>query len=223
MRKVFLGALAVIVLSTGTISAFAAGPGAGRYCVDENGDGMAAALTPLANEVYTKIGNGNAADQQWIADVCLPVIGVKSWAQIIPNFGVSTGPAPVAPATPAPATPAPVVPVDPTVPATPDPATPPTTVITVGGALKGIFDEHYYADNNPDLKAVFNYDKEALWNHFVNNGLKEGRVMNSRLDVVKYRNTYADLNAAFGDNWDAYVEHFLTCGEKEGRSSGMAN
>lgn len=40
MRKVFLGALAVIVLSTGTISAFAAGPGTGRYYVDENGDGI---------------------------------------------------------------------------------------------------------------------------------------------------------------------------------------
>lgn len=41
----------------------------------------------LAGEVYTKIGNGNEADQQWIADVCLPVIGVSSWEEIIPNFG----------------------------------------------------------------------------------------------------------------------------------------
>ena len=41
----------------------------------------------LAGEVYTKIDNGNEEDQQWIADVCLPVIGVSSWSEIIPNFG----------------------------------------------------------------------------------------------------------------------------------------
>ena len=93
--------------------------------------------------------------------------------------------------------------------------------MTGGGKLKEIFDEHYYADLYPDLKAAFGYDREALWAHYINSGLQENRVMNNRLDVVKYRNTYADLNAAFGDNWDAYVEHYLTCGEKEGRDSGI--
>ncbi len=44
----------------------------------------------LAEEVYTKIDNGNAADQKWIADVCLPTIGVTSWADIIPNFGAAS-------------------------------------------------------------------------------------------------------------------------------------
>ncbi len=41
----------------------------------------------LAGTVYTKIGNGNAADQKWIADTCLPIIGAPSWAAIIPNWG----------------------------------------------------------------------------------------------------------------------------------------
>lgn len=41
----------------------------------------------LAGEVYTKIGNGNATDEQWIANVCLPVIGVSSWTDIVPNYG----------------------------------------------------------------------------------------------------------------------------------------
>lgn len=40
-----------------------------------------------AETVYTKIGNGNAEDAQWIADTCLPVIGVNSWEAIIPNYG----------------------------------------------------------------------------------------------------------------------------------------
>ena len=41
----------------------------------------------LAGDVYEKIGNGNSADQDWIASICLPVIGVDSWSQIIPYYG----------------------------------------------------------------------------------------------------------------------------------------
>ena len=86
--------------------------------------------------------------------------------------------------------------------------------------LKDIFDEHYYADTYRDLKEIFGYDREALWNHFVTYGLGEGRNMNGLIDVAKYREEYADLDAAFGDNWDAYLNHYLTYGAKEGRDTG---
>lgn len=260
---------------------------------DQNGDGMMAALMPLAQQVYTRISSADQADHDWIASVCLPVIGVSSWSQIIPNFGVISATAPVIPTTPTtptvPTTPvatetpsvpsvpstgdlsqlkasfdehyyadtypdlkavfgydrealwnhyvtsgysegrvmqnpsgttAPVAPTTPTTPTAP--TTPTTSVVSSNGQLNAIFDEHYYADQNPDLKAVFGYDRAALWNHYITCGLNEGRVMNSKLDVVKYKNTYADLSAAFGNNWDAYVEHYLTVGINEGRDSGMA-
>jgi len=44
----------------------------------------------LAEEVYTRIDSGNPADAEWIAQTCLPVIGVGSWNEIIPNFGAFT-------------------------------------------------------------------------------------------------------------------------------------
>lgn len=37
------------------------------------------------------------------------------------------------------------------------------------------FDAKRYADDNPDLKAVFGYDKVALWNHYKTRGIQEGR------------------------------------------------
>lgn len=86
--------------------------------------------------------------------------------------------------------------------------------------LKDVFDEHYYADTYEDLKAVYGYDREALWNHFVTYGLKEGRNMNGLLDVVKYRAEYEDLDKAFGNNWDAYLNHYLVYGAKEERNTG---
>ena len=32
---------------------------------------------------------------------------------------------------------------------------------------KSIFDAHFYADTYPELKATYNYDEEALYNHFI--------------------------------------------------------
>lgn len=39
----------------------------------------------------------------------------------------------------------------------------------------GIFDAEYYAENNPDVVAVFGTDKNALYSHYVNFGRAEGR------------------------------------------------
>lgn len=86
--------------------------------------------------------------------------------------------------------------------------------------MKDLFDEHYYADTYTELRAVYGYDREALWNHYVEYGINEGRVMNGLIDVVKYRKLYADLDIAFGNDWDAYVNHYLASGAKEGRDGG---
>lgn len=94
----------------------------------------------------------------------------------------------------------------------PQPSTMPT--------LKDVFDEQYYADTYPDLKAAFGYNREALWTHYITSGIKEGRSMNHLLNVTYYRNQYADLSAVYGDNWDAYLAHYLTAGVKEGRDTG---
>ena len=52
-----------------------------------HGDKLNFDLNSTAAEVFTKIGNRNATDEKWIAYVCLPTIGVSSWADIIPNYG----------------------------------------------------------------------------------------------------------------------------------------
>lgn len=86
--------------------------------------------------------------------------------------------------------------------------------------LADVFDAEYYADSNPDLKAAFGYDKEALYKHFLEYGLSEGRKMNALIDIAKYRALYADLDAVFGDDWEAYLNHYLTYGALEGRDTG---
>ena len=91
---------------------------------------------------------------------------------------------------------------------------------TQAAGIEAVFDEHYYADKYPDLKAAFGYDRAALLQHFKKYGLSEGRGMNGMIDIVKYREKYQDLQAAFGDDWDAYVEHYLAYGAYEHRDNG---
>ena len=83
-----------------------------------------------------------------------------------------------------------------------------------------IFDAEYYAETYSDVEAVFGDDEEALYNHYVNYGIYEGRVGSEAFNVLSYRDNYADLEAAFGDNWKSYVDHYLTYGLSEGRDSG---
>lgn len=87
--------------------------------------------------------------------------------------------------------------------------------------LSDVFDADYYAEQNPDVVALFGTDPTVLYNHFVIYGVNEGRQGMASFNVTQYRNSYTDLQAAFGNNWDAYVEHYFTSGVSEGRTSGV--
>ena len=81
--------------------------------------------------------------------------------------------------------------------------------------LKSVFSAKYYADCNPDVKAIYGYDEEALFKHFKDHGLEEGRVVSPILDVKAYREGNPDLNELFGDDWLGYINHFVKLGIKE--------
>ncbi|NDO51512.1 hypothetical protein FMM75_19705 [Lachnospiraceae bacterium MD335] len=106
-------------------------------------------------------------------------------------------------------------------------------VVTMGSVLIGsslcvsaeglsdVFDADYYAEQNPDVVAIFGTDPTVLYNHFATYGVNEGRQGMASFNVTQYRNAYADLQATLGDNWDAYVEHYFTSGVSEGRTIGV--
>ena len=92
----------------------------------------------------------------------------------------------------------------------------------IPSCVADIFDPEYYMERYPDVKAAVGSDPQALLEHFLTIGLKEGRVGSPVLDIAKYRKLYPDLAAAFGDNWDLYVRHYFTLGIAQGRSNGMS-
>lgn len=94
-----------------------------------------------------------------------------------------------------------------------------TNKYVVGGVNYAyVFDPIYYADHNADLKAVFKYDATSLFNHFVNCGMKEGRIASANFNVKNYKNRYTDLQNAFGNNLALYYVHYCTNGRLENRN-----
>ena len=105
------------------------------------------------------------------------------------------------------------------------------------------FDTELYAEKNPDLARVIEDDSKSYLNHYLANGIIEGRrtgnfdcvafVWNNKewfrqhglekdnpfFNAEKYRKNNPDLNAVYGDDMQAYVEHYITFGITEGRCS----
>ncbi|MDE7044380.1 MAG: vancomycin resistance protein, partial [Acetatifactor sp.] len=83
--------------------------------------------------------------------------------------------------------------------------------------MSAYFDAEFYAEQYPDIVEICGTDEEALYEHYVTYGIKEGRNCSEIFNVQLYRQRYPDLDETFGDDWEAYVEHYLTSGVQEGR------
>lgn len=86
-----------------------------------------------------------------------------------------------------------------------------------------VYDYNYYTEHNPDVVNALGTDENDVLQHFVNNGMKEGRQASASFNVQGYRNRYADLRAVFGGDWTSYYMHYIRNGHKEGRSGASCN
>ena len=80
-----------------------------------------------------------------------------------------------------------------------------------------VFDATYYAAAYPDVAAVVGTDAEALYQHYVNSGMLEGRQPSASFNAQIYMSNYEDLQAVYGNNIAAYVQHYILVGKGEGR------
>lgn len=84
-------------------------------------------------------------------------------------------------------------------------------------AERQCFDALYYANNNPDVVAVFGLSQERLFAHYMEYGRNEGRNASEAFNLQAYQERYEDLVSVFGDNLSAYPAHYLEYGIEEGR------
>ncbi|MFP5514825.1 MAG: matrixin family metalloprotease [Alphaproteobacteria bacterium] len=74
-----------------------------------------------------------------------------------------------------------------------------------------------YLASNADLLAAFGPNEAAADDHYLLNGMREGRTAN--FDGLRYLAGYSDLAAAFGTDEAAAARHYINSGRFEGRST----
>lgn len=84
-------------------------------------------------------------------------------------------------------------------------------------AFAPVFNSTYYADVNPDLKAIFGTNEDLLFHHFITSGMAEGRQGSAEFNVHVYKESNADLKAVFGEDLTSYYLHYINSGKAEGR------
>lgn len=83
-----------------------------------------------------------------------------------------------------------------------------------------VFDADFYYNNYPDVQETVGYDAEALQEHFVNLGMKEGRIGKSVFNVRAYMKNNLDLVSLYGiKDLSVYYYHYIQTGKEEGRKA----
>lgn len=93
------------------------------------------------------------------------------------------------------------------------------TAVDKNSNFRLVFDAQYYYDTYIDVRESVGMDAEKLFQHFVNNGMKEGRSGTEDFSLRAYVQNNPDLMVAFGTDYSAYCKHFVENGRAEGRSA----
>lgn len=95
-------------------------------------------------------------------------------------------------------------------------------VIYKGVDYSAVYNFDYYCNTYLDVKNAFGNNPQAALEHFVTNGMKEGRRASENFDLNYYRSNNKDLQNAFGSNNQAYYEHYMAFGQYESRKAAAA-
>lgn len=83
-----------------------------------------------------------------------------------------------------------------------------------------VFDADYYYNAYPDVQQTIGHDADSLLQHFIDSGMKEGRIGKADFNVRAYMKNNLDLLSLYGiKDLSAYYYHYLQSGKAEGRSA----
>lgn len=87
-----------------------------------------------------------------------------------------------------------------------------------GTDYSDVYNYSYYINKYADLKQTFGSDDISVFQHFINNGMSEGRQAKKEFNVNIYKKNYQDLRNVFGNNLPLYYEHYINYGKAENRT-----
>lgn len=83
--------------------------------------------------------------------------------------------------------------------------------------MKPVFDAAVYYQKNQDIQGPVGTDPNALFAHFLANGMAEGRTASADFNLSFYKANYPDLVKIYGTDNAAYYQHYMLYGRFEGR------
>ncbi len=92
-------------------------------------------------------------------------------------------------------------------------------IVNKGVDYSKVYDFAYYINRYPDMRVLYANNPAGALQHFVTNGMAEGRQGCENFSPIAYKNNYADLRNAFGNDWKQYYMHFINYGYAEGRNA----
>lgn len=87
--------------------------------------------------------------------------------------------------------------------------------MTAEEMLRSLFSLEYYAEHNPDVVAVYGYNYDALYQHYIGCGIHEGRDVSPIVNLRAYRDCNPDILATYGDDFMGVYLHFAETGIAE--------
>ena len=82
-----------------------------------------------------------------------------------------------------------------------------------------LYDFEYYSMANEDVAVALGYDKDKMYEHWLNFGMAEGRNASMVFNAKYYLEVNPDVRAAVGNDYIAAYEHFVTTGLLAGLES----
>ena len=82
-----------------------------------------------------------------------------------------------------------------------------------------LYDFEYYCMANEDVAVALNYDKDKMYEHWINFGMAEGRNASMVFNAKYYLEVNPSVKAAVGTDYIAAYEHFVTTGLLAGLES----
>jgi|GEM_PF-1179135 len=86
-----------------------------------------------------------------------------------------------------------------------------------GVDYSSVYNYDYYVTKYPDVKELCGEDKTKALEHFVNNGMKEGRQAINSFNVDSYAMEYSDVRQYCGNVMTEYYKHYMNHGIYENR------
>lgn len=83
-----------------------------------------------------------------------------------------------------------------------------------------VFDPAFYLGAYSDLQHAFGWNPEEAQNHWINAGIREGRMASPEFSVNWYKYRNPDLSVLGGNN-ELLVRHYVQFGIREGRESAV--